>query len=467
MSRIRIVGIGPGDISDITPAAIEALKASNVIVGYKYYFQFITSLISPSTQLIDTGMKQERTRAQAALDLAQQGNDVAMISSGDAGIYGMAPLIYEMAARNGYPEVEIEVIPGISAFQKAAALLGAPMGHDFCVISLSDLLTPWSVIEKRIKAAAEADFVTAIYNPKSQGRYWQLHRLKELFLESRDSTTPVGFVRQAGREDQAITVTTLKDFDPDAVDMFTIVIIGNSRTFFAGESMITPRGYYTAEADESMGVGQAIMNESFRTIEREMQHPDLPIDTKWAMLHAIHTTADFDMENILHVDKDALKQIYTSLTSNGDKTIITDVTMAASGVRKGALERLGIEVKCYLHDPRVKDMASSLGITRTQAGIRLAVQEHPNALYVFGNAPTALSELARLIRTGHARPCGIIAAPVGFVHVCESKHAIMTFTDIPKIVVRGRKGGSNIAATLTNAVLCYPDAETFKPGRDV
>ena len=141
--------------------------------------------------------------------------------------------------------------------------------------------------------------------------------------------------------------------------------------------------------------------------------------------------------------------------------------MASSGIRKGALQRLGAEVKCYLTDEHVPGMASSLGITRTQAGIRLAAEEHPDALYVFGNAPTALMELCDLIRKKKARPQGIIAAPVGFVHVEESKHMVKPFTSIPKLIVEGRKGGSNIAATLVNSILCFDDAQQLRPGRDV
>lgn len=467
MSKISIVGIGPGDDNSITPEASAALQQSDVVVGYKYYFQFIKHLVKEGTELIDTGMKQERVRAEMTFTLAEEGKNVAIISSGDAGIYGMAPLIWEMSIHRPDSNVEIEVVPGISAFQKAAALLGAPMGHDFCVISLSDLLTPWNVIEKRIFAAAEADFVTAIYNPKSKGRYWQLYRLKEIFLKTRSKETPVGYVRQAGREEQKVTVTTLGDFNPEDVDMFTVVIIGNSRTFSFENHIITPRGYYQETKAEDEKIGQAIMSESFRTIEKELKNPNVPIDTKWALLHAIHTTADFDMENVLEVDDEALSRIYHSLTQGGVRTIVTDVTMAASGIRKGALERLGIEVECYLHDARVKEMAEKQGITRTQAGIRLAVQEHPDALYVFGNAPTALMELAHLMRNGEANPCGVVAAPVGFVHVCESKHMIKSFESTPKLIVRGRKGGSNLAATLTNAILCYDDAQQLKPGRDV
>ena len=146
---------------------------------------------------------------------------------------------------------------------------------------------------------------------------------------------------------------------------------------------------------------------------------------------------------------------------------LTDVTMAASGIRKGALQRLGAEVKCYLGDERVAAMAAEKGITRTQAGIRLAVEEHPDALFVFGNAPTALMELCALIRHGKAAPAGVIAAPVGFVHVRESKHMVKPFKDIPKLIVEGRKGGSNLAATLVNSILCFNDAAQLKPGRDV
>lgn len=465
-SKITVIGIGPGNAGDMTTGAIEALRRADIIVGYKYYIPFITSFLKPDATIVQNGMKQEQKRIEKAFEIAESGQDVCVISSGDSGIYGMAPLVYEML-RDRESDIEVEVIPGISAFQKAASLLGAPMGHDFCVISLSDLMTPWAVIERRIKAAVDADFVTAVYNPKSTGRYWELYRLKELFMSGRSHETPVGYVRQAGRDEQQVTVTTLKEFDPEEVDMFTVVIIGNSQSYSWGGHITTPRGYYRENMDDGATPGQSIMIESFRTIEREMANPDISLDVKWPMLHAIHTTADFDMENVVKADSGAMERIYNSLTEGGVRTIVTDVTMAASGIRKGALERLGIEVKCYLNDPATIELAKEKGITRTQAGIRLAVEEHPDALYVFGNAPTALMELCSLIRHHKATPCGIIAAPVGFVHVCESKHMVKPFTDIPKVIVEGRKGGSNLAATLVNAILCWPDAQLLKPGRDV
>lgn len=488
MGKIFVAGIGPGCEEDITPAVRAAIALSDVVVGYKYYFAFIRELVKEGGECIDSGMRRERERASLAFEYAEQGKTVCVVSSGDAGIYGMAPLIWEMK-RERNAKTEIEVLPGISAFQKAAALLGAPIGHDFCVISLSDLLTPWEKIEQRIRAAATADFITAVYNPKSEGRYWQLYRLKEIFLQERAANTPVGFVRQAGRADEEVKLTTLDDFDPEQVDMFTVVLIGNSQSYLWRDKFITPRGYYTSIApgdggkvlsgemvqeNGSGGVslsgikpGQEIMMRSFRTIASELKNPDLPLDRKWALLHAIHTTADFDMENIFYADEGSVGRLYKALSEREVDTIITDVTMVASGIRKGALERLGVKVKCYLDDSRIKEMASELKITRTQAGIRLAVEEHPNALYAFGNAPTALMELCRLIRQGKAKPLGVIGAPVGFVNVKESKHMLKSFTDIPKIIIEGRKGGSNLAATLVNAVLCFDDAKDLFPGRDL
>ncbi len=180
-NKVTVIGIGPGHEGDMTSRAIEVLKSADIVVGYTRYVPLVSHLLKENAEIVKNGMKQERNRIERALEIVESGRDVCVISSGDSGIYGMAPLVYEMMRARGL-EADVEVIPGISAFQKAASLLGAPMGHDFCVISLSDLMTPWAVIEKRIRAAAEADFVTAVYNPKSAGRYWELYRLKELFL---------------------------------------------------------------------------------------------------------------------------------------------------------------------------------------------------------------------------------------------------------------------------------------------
>lgn len=466
---IVVVGLGPGGSEDMTISAQRALASAEVVVGYKYYFRFAEAFISLGAERIATGMRGEQARVEQAIDRAMQGRRVAMISSGDASIYGMASLVYEMVLAIGSP-IDVECVPGISAFQKAAAVLGAPVGHDFCVVSLSDLLTPWAVIERRIIAAAQGDFITAVYNPRSEARYWQLPRLREIFLQHRDSATPVGWVRQAGREGQSSVLTTLGEFVPSAVDMFTVVIIGNSQSYIKGDYFITPRGYFPPQnevADASDGVGQTIMMESFRTILGELRFPDVPLARLWPLLHTVHTTADFEMESLLWLDDGAVPSLFEMARSGGFDTIVTDVTMVASGIRRGALQRLGMQAVCYLHDERVAGLAVEGNITRTQAGIRLAVEEHPNALFAIGNAPTALMELCRLIRSGKAKPVGVVAAPVGFVHVEESKQMLKPFEEVRKLIVEGRKGGSPLAATLVNAILTFDDAGALRPGRDV
>ena len=413
---------------------------------------------------ISTDPELDRRLMQEALRMAQLAYDndevpVGAVIAMDGNI--VAAAMNEVVTRHD-PTAHAEVL----VIRKAAALLGAPVGHDFCVLSLSDLLTPWEVIERRIRAAAEADFVTAVYNPRSEGRYWQLHRLREIFLEARDGATPVGYVKQAGRSGEEVAVTTLAAFDPEQVDMFTVVLIGNSESYTWEGKIITPRGYFT-EREEGRKVGQEIMSRSFQRIMSELRYPVEDRARLWVLLHAIHTTADFTMEEVLSVEPGSVEKMYGALSEGRVRTIVTDVTMAASGIRKGALERLGIEVKCYLNDPRAVELAQKEGMTRAAAGFRIAVAEHPDALYVVGNAPTALMELCSLMRRGKAAPLGVVGAPVGFVHVRESKYMLQSFTGLPKVVVEGRKGGSNVAATIVNAILCYDDAARLLPGRDV
>ncbi|MDC1105539.1 precorrin-3B C(17)-methyltransferase [Prolixibacteraceae bacterium] len=464
--KITVVGLGPGDTSLMTAQAIEAIKGAEVIVGYKYYFKFVTELAGEEVICVDTGMKKERERAKIAFEYAHNDKNVVVISSGDSGIYGMAPLIEEMGVKDHNNQIEVTVVPGISAFQAAAAVLGAPIGHDLCTISLSDLLTPWPLIEKRIEAAAIGDFVTSIYNPKSKGRYWQLRRFVEIYKKHRSGDTPVGVVRQVAREEQNVTVCTLDTIDYEAIDMFTILVIGNSQSYSVGEKIITPRGYYNQEETTSVGIGQSIMIKSFKQIQSELRNPEVGLERLWPLLHLVHTSADFDMENIFYCDPEAMAE-WNSYLKSGNAVIITDVTMVKSGIRKAAVERLGIEVKCYLSDERVAKMAKEKNITRTQAGIRLAVEEHPNAIYAFGNAPTALIELTDAIRKGKATPTGVVAAPVGFVNVVESKHRIKSFDDLNKCIVEGRKGGSSLAATILNAALSFEDSVQMMPGRDL
>lgn len=464
--KIYSIGIGPGDEKYLTPQAKSAIERAEVVVGYGPYLEYVKPLLE-GKQLLDTGMKKERERAAKAFEFAEKGQTVAVISSGESGVYGMAPLLWEMKAEK-QSAVELEVIPGISAMFAAASKLGAPLGHDFCSISMSDLLTPWETIEQRIVAAASADFVTAIYNPLSKGRFWQLMRLRELFLEVRSPETPVGICRNVGRPDETVEVITLAELDVDKADMFTVILIGNSQSYAYANRMITPRGYYAKKEETKDKLGRRIMNESFRTILENIDTEGHTLDHTWVALHCIHTTADFSLNELVEVRNDMVEKLYQQFYSGEPPVIVTDVSMVTRGIRRAIAEKLGLEIKCYLDDERVKKMAEELKITRTQAGIRLAVEEHPNALFAFGNAPTALIELVKLTRNGKANPAGVVAAPVGFVNVRESKWQLKYgCKDVPAVIVDGRKGGSNVAATVINAILSWGEAKEMHPGEGV
>ena len=238
-----MVGIGPGHAVGLTLEARQALDEAQVIAGYHTYLDLVADMIV-GKNVIGSGMMQEVERCSAAVESARSGNRVAVISSGDPGIYGMAGLVLELVMKLPEPQrPEVRIIAGVSAVSSAAALLGAPLMHDFAVISMSDLMTPWPVIEQRVKAAAEADFVIAIYNPKSNRRTEQIEKVREILLQHRSADTPVGVVRSVSRPDQAVTISTLDGFTEENIDMFTTVIIGNSQTFRQGNRMITPRGY--------------------------------------------------------------------------------------------------------------------------------------------------------------------------------------------------------------------------------
>ncbi|MHB1399766.1 MAG: cobyric acid synthase [Trichloromonadaceae bacterium] len=239
-AKLYVVGIGPGGAEHITPAAAAAIAAAAVVVGYATYLELIPELLV-GKEVVSSGMMKEVERCRQALELAAAGRTVALVSSGDAGVYGMAGLALELAEDS---TVEIEIVPGISAVQAAAARLGAPLMHDFAVISLSDLLTPWELIRRRLLAAGAGDFVVALYNPKSKGRLTQLDEARQILLRHRSAQTPVGIVRNACRSGESVVVTDLAGLAEQAVDMLSLVIVGNSATRIDKQGrMLTPRGY--------------------------------------------------------------------------------------------------------------------------------------------------------------------------------------------------------------------------------
>ena len=238
---IYVIGIGPGCKNLMTMEAINAIEDAEVIVGYKTYIDLVKEFID-GKEVVQNGMRKELERCKQALEIAKTGKKVAVISSGDAGIYGMAGLILELTTKEDL-DVNVKVVPGVTASIGSAAVLGAPIMHDFCHISLSDLMTPWEVIEKRLRLAAEADFVICLYNPRSKGRSEHLAKAFEIMGEFKEGSTPVGIVKDVGREKEEKFICTFEDMDFERVDMTTMVIIGNKATYIHDDLIITPRGY--------------------------------------------------------------------------------------------------------------------------------------------------------------------------------------------------------------------------------
>lgn len=238
-----MVGIGPGETGLMSGHALEILEDAEVVVGYKAYIELIFGLLLEK-EVVSSGMTKEVERCSFAIDRALEGKRVALVSSGDPGVYGMAGLVLEILEKKGAMEsIDLEVIPGITAATAAAACLGAPLMHDFVVISLSDLLTPWEIIEKRLEHACRGDFVVVLYNPASRKRTEQIRRAQALMLAYKKPATPVGIVRNAAREDEVNVITDLEHMVDYPIDMFTTVIIGNSQTRKVSRFMVTPRGY--------------------------------------------------------------------------------------------------------------------------------------------------------------------------------------------------------------------------------
>ena len=239
--RLHVVGFGPGGKDDMTFRAASVIEDADIVTGYTAYVNLMKKVF-PDKEFKATGMMKEVERCRMAIEDAMSGKDVAMISSGDSGIYGMAGIIYQLAEEMG-ADIEIDCVPGITAAASSASILGAPLMHDFAIISLSDLMTPLDLIMKRVDRAADADMIIALYNPKSKGRTEYLDQARNIVLRYRSPDTPVGVVRNAGREDETHWITTLGELDDSKVDMFCLVTIGNSTTYVSKGRMITPRGY--------------------------------------------------------------------------------------------------------------------------------------------------------------------------------------------------------------------------------
>ena len=241
MGKLYIVGFGPGGYEHMTQKAIEVIQKADVVTGYTTYVKILEEFF-PDKHYIATPMMQEIKRCEMAVEEAKKDQVVAMVSSGDSGIYGMAGIIYQVTAEKG-AKIEIETVPGVTAASAAASVLGAPLMHDFAVISLSDLMTPLDLIRKRVDCAGQGDLIVCLYNPKSRKRTGYVEQAADILMKYRKPRTPVGIVRNAGRKDETVDITTLEELKDAEIDMFSIVIIGNSQTYVKNARMITPRGY--------------------------------------------------------------------------------------------------------------------------------------------------------------------------------------------------------------------------------
>ncbi|WP_158850696.1 precorrin-3B C(17)-methyltransferase [Algibacter sp. L1A34] len=454
--KITVAGLGPGDIDYMLPIVKNALEKADVVIGYDYYFQFGATLFKEDAELISMPLGKEEARAHKAIEKAKEDKHVVVIGSGDASIYAMAAIVYEVVSKENHDDIELETLPGVSAFLAAGSKLGAPLGHDFCCISLSDLMTPWNRIEKRIKAAAMGDFVTSLYNPKSIKRHWQLGRLQKIFLSERSPNTPVAIIRHVTRPEEALKITTLGEFNPEDVDMFCLVMIGNSQTYRFKDYLVTPRGYLNRKPH----TGKEIQQESFRIVTEHIKDLLFSIADKWAITRVIHTTGILEDFNHYSATSKAIENWHHHLKNGGE--IVTDVTMVQAGITKAFTKEFGNQIHCLLNDEDVQLLAKSENITRSQAGIRKAIEKHPNALYVVGNAPTALFEIVDQIRANNNfKPAGVVGVPVGFVNVLEAKEQLSQTNNTNWVIIEGNRGGSNVAAAIVNAAFTLPEASTY------
>jgi cobalt-precorrin 5A hydrolase/precorrin-3B C17-methyltransferase len=474
--RLYVVGTGPGDPDLLPPLARAALARSELVVGLEQYLDRIRGLLRPGTRVAASAVGDELERGRLAVAEAAAGAAVALISGGDAGVYGMA----SPALATTPPEVEVIGVPGITAMHAAAALLGAPLGHDHCAISLSDLLTPWPEIRRRLEAAAAGDFVVALYNPRSAGRTWQLEAARRLLLEHRKPSTPVGLVTDAYRPGQSVELTTLGELDPTHAGMTTIVVIGSSQTRILAGRMITPRGYppnpeaasdhlptLPEPATRRARAVHPIEAESYRILRSRLDLRAPGPLSRAVVERIVHASGDLSYADDLVLDEAALQAGLTALRAGAP--VVVDARMVAAAIttrpticaldlanQESALPEAGrgMTASAAARGRPAEPEAGLVSVppgedTRSAAGVRAAARTvGAGAIWVIGCAPTALAALL----AADARPALVVGLPVGFVGAVEAKRALAV-SGLPAVTNRSVKGGSAVAAAALNALL--------------
>ncbi|QBI19816.1 precorrin-3B C(17)-methyltransferase [Egibacter rhizosphaerae] len=456
--HLRLVSTGPGDPALVPQMARDALAGAEVVVGLDQYIERVRGWLRPGCVIDATPIGDEVGRADRAIASALEGRVVVLLSGGDVGVYAMAsPTLERLASAT---DLEVDVVPGITSANAAAARLGAPLGHDHCAISLSDLMTPWETIARRLEAAAWGDLTLALYNPRSRDRDWQLPEARRLLLAHRSPDTPVGIVRDVFREPEEVRLTTLGELDPATVDMRTVVVIGSSRSVVVGGRFVTPRGYEPqgdrddvaagdgpARADDGPARSPAgrtvhpIETESYRRMREWLDLTHLAPATRAVVERVVHASADPSYVEDLVTDEAALRAGRDALASGA--SLVVDVRMVAAGLRA----RLDPIVAIDEAPPTAPE-----GSTRTAGGMRRALTSAgAGAVVVVGCAPTALFAVIDACREDGLAPSLVIGLPVGFVDAAESKAALRA-SGLPSCSNHGPKGGSAVAAAACNAL---------------
>jgi len=433
--KLYVIGIGPGSTELMTLKARKAIEESEYVVGYKTYIERVSDLLE-GKKVITTPMRKEIERVEIALNLARH-YVVSLVSGGDPSVYGILPLVIEYAVKNNI-DVNIEVIPGVTAMSAASALLGSPVSGDHAVLSLSDLLVPWSQIEKRLIYALKGDFVIAIYNPSSRKRKENLKKALKIIRKFRGDVW-VGIVKNAFRDGEEVEIRRVSEINEDEVDMNTILIVGNSETAVAGRIMYTPRGYsrkYSIQEKQKSRMG-AETEEALKiaTISEEILkslHPEEGLKGD-IIRRCIATTGDVSIRDVLRFKGD----IYEGVRAlKDDCRIIVDVHMVKAGLRRDSIAAV--------------DFASNDGGTKTASGLRNIRDLVEGSIVAIGNSPSAAIALYEIAQ--RYPPRFIVATPVGFVNAAESKEAIRSL-EIPSITTEGTRGGSGICAAVVNCLI--------------
>lgn len=459
---LSVVGIGPGSLDLLTERARARISSADIIMGNERYIGLIRDIIPSGAEVITGKMGTEVERAKKAVELGKRKN-VVVVSGGDPGIYGMAGLLIEVIG-NSHTDAELEIIPGITAASVSAALLGAPLSNDFAVVSLSDLLVPWSEIEEKLEELAKMDIVVVIYNPRSKTRTVQLEKAYELFMRFRDGKTIVGIVRNAEREGCEIEISTLEDL-PDfyhRIDMSTTIIIGSLKTENLDGRMVTRRGYERRydydrregdtviqghESSDYVEAGNRIWEKSRAIVEDIIsKYPgSFSEHERRVAERVVFANADPSFLDLLVFKHNPVERGIECIKEG--KTIVTDIEMVKAGINK----KYKGKVKCFVNDPRTKEIAEKENVTRTAAGIRLAKELIQDNIVVVGNSPSACMELFALIEQD-IKPALIVATPVGFINASEAKEKVMS-SGMPCIVVKGARGGTPSAVAIINEII--------------